>query len=152
MDKKIKVYMSPEKDNYSFSTLHSNGHLGIAFVMNGKEDTFLSHLGNIIEMKNENADQKIYHQKGEFFMILTLQEIKDELQLKYWMLNEDIHIATAFIEMVIKQKDYNKLCDMYSLFKMNKDYINKYISIIQSDNFRYNELRRLFENGRLILN
>ena len=68
------------------------------------------------------------------------------------MLNKDTSIATAFIEMVIKQKDYNKLSDMYSLFKMNKDYIYKYIDVYESNNFKYNELRRLYKDGHLILN
>ena len=54
--------------------------------------------------------------------------------------------------MVIKQKDYNRLFDMYSLFKINKDYIYKYIDVHASDNFKYNELRRLYKDGHLILN
>ena len=85
-------------------------------------------------------------------IIITIQNIKDDMQIKYWVLNKDTSIATAFIEMVIKQKDYNRLFDMYSLFKINKNYIYKYIDVHASDNFKYNELRRLYKDGHLILN
>ena len=108
---------------------------------------FLINLANIIEMKSYNKWQDI---KDD--IIITIQNIKDDMQIKYWILNKDTSIATAFIEMVIKQKDYNRLFDMYSLFKINKDYIYKYIDVHASDNFKYNELRRLYKDGHLILN
>lgn len=134
--------MSPKRIENS-SILVNN----IWFTFNSFEEMFLISLANIIEMKSYNKWQDI---KDD--IIITLQNIKDNMQIKYWMLNKDTSIATAFIEMVIRQKDYNKLFDMYSLFKMNKDYIHKYINIYESDNFKYNELRRLYKNGHLILN
>lgn len=143
MDKKINVWMSPKcGENCSISINNS-----IWFTLYDLKEMFLINLANIIEMKNNNKEQEIKDNT-----IITLQNIKDDIQIKYWLLNEDNNIATAFIEMVIKQKNYNELYDMYSLFKMNKNYINKYINIIESDNFKYNELRRLFQNGCLILN
>lgn len=143
MDKKINVWMSPKcGENCSISINNS-----IWFTLYDPKEMFLINLANIIEMKNNNKEQEIKDNT-----IITLQNIKDNIQIKYWLLNEDNNIATAFVEMVIKQKNYNELYDMYSLFKMNKNYINKYINIIESDNFKYNELRRLFQNGCLILN
>lgn len=139
---KIEVWMSPKWIENSSISMNN-----IWFTFNSFEEMFLTSLANIIEMKSYNKWQDI---KDD--IIITLQNIKDNMQIKYWMLNKDTSIATAFIEMVIRQKDYNKLFDMYSLFKMNKDYIHKYINIYESNNFKYNELRRLYKNGYLILN
>ena len=139
---KIEVWMSPKWiENSSISVNNT------CYTFNNFEEIFLINLANIIEMKSYNKWQDI---KDD--IIITIQNIKDDVQIKYWMLNKDTSIATAFIEMVIKQKDYNRLFDMYSLFKINKDYIYKYIDVHASDNFKYNELRRLYKDGHLILN
>lgn len=140
---KMSVWISPKLIENSSISMNNN----IWFVFNNSEEVFLMSLANIIELKSNNKWQAIKDDT-----IITLQNIKDDIQIKYWMLNKDTSIATAFIEMVIKQKDYNKLSDMYSLFKMNKDYIYKYIDVYESDNFKYNELRRLYKDGHLILN
>ena len=140
---KIEVWMSPKWIENSSISVNN----GIWFVFNNSEEVFLMSLANIIELKSNNKWQAIKDDT-----IITLQNIKDDIQIKYWMLNKDTSIATAFIEIVIKQKDYNKLSDMYSLFKMNKNYIYKYIDVYESDNFKYNELRRLYKDGHLILN
>lgn len=140
---KMSVWISPKLIENSSISMNN----GIWFVFNNSEEVFLMSLANIIELKSNNKWQAIKDDT-----IITLQNIKDDIQIKYWMLNKDTSIATAFIEMVIKQKDYNKLSDMYSLFKMNKDYIYKYIDVYKSDNFKYNELRRLYKDGHLILN
>ena len=140
---KMNVWISPKWIENSSISVNNN----IWFVFNNFEEVFLMSLANIIELKSHNKWQDIKDNT-----IITLQNIKDDMQIKYWMLNKDTSIATAFVEMVIKQKDYNKLSDMYSLFKMNKDYIYKYIDVYESDNFKYNELRRLYKDGHLILN
>ena len=140
---KMSVWISPKWIENSSISVNNN----IWFVFNNFEEVFLMSLANIIELKSHNKWQDIKDDT-----IITLQNIKDDMQIKYWMLNKDASIATAFVEMVIKQKDYNKLSDMYSLFKMNKDYIYKYIDVYESDNFKYNELRRLYKDGHLILN
>ena len=140
---KMSVWISPKLIENSSISMNN----GIWFVFNNSEEVFLMSLANIIELKSNNKWQAIKDDT-----IITLQNIKDDIQIKYWMLNKDTSIATAFIEMVIKQKDYNKLSDMYSLFKMNKDYIYKYIDVYESNNFKYNELRRLYKDGHLILN
>lgn len=140
---KMSVWISPKLIENSSISMNN----GIWFVFNNSEEVFLMSLANIIELKSHNKWQAIKDDT-----IITLQNIKDDIQIKYWMLNKDTSIATAFIEMVIKQKDYNKLSDMYSLFKMNEDYIYKYIDVYKSDNFKYNELRRLYKDGHLILN
>lgn len=140
---KMSVWISPKWIENSSISVNNN----IWFVFNNFEEVFLMSLANIIELKSHNKWQDIKDDT-----IITLQNIKDDMQIKYWMLNKDTSIATAFVEMIIKQKDYNKLSDMYSLFKMNKDYIYKYIDVYESDNFRYNELRRLYKDGHLILN
>ena len=140
---KMSVWISPKWIENSSISVNN----GIWFIFNNSEEVFLMSLANIIELKSNNKWQAIKDDT-----IITLQNIKDDMQIKYWMLNKDISIATAFVEMVIKQKDYNKLSDMYSLFKMNKDYIYKYIDVYESDNFKYNELRRLYKDGHLILN
>ena len=140
---KIEVWMSPKWIENSSISVNN----GIWFIFNNSEEVFLMSLANIIELKSNNKWQDIKDNT-----IITLQNVKDDIQIKYWMLNKDTSIATAFVEMVIKQKDYNKLSDMYSLFKMNKDYIYKYIDVYESDNFKYNELRRLYKDGHLILN
>ena len=140
---KMSVWISPKLIENSSISMNN----GIWFVFNNSEEVFLMSLANIIELKSNNKWQAIKDDT-----IITLQNIKDDIQIKYWMLNKDTSIATAFIEMVIKQKDYNKLSDMYSLFKMNKDYIYKYINVYKSDNIKYNELRRLYKDGHLILN
>lgn len=140
---KMSVWISPKLIENSSISVNN----GIWFVFNNSEEVFLMSLANIIELKSNNKWQAIKDDT-----IITLQNIKDDIQIKYWMLNKDTSIATAFIEMVIKQKDYNKLSDMYSLFKMNKNYIYKYIDVYESDNFKYNELRRLYKDGHLILN
>ena len=106
---------------------------------------------NIVELKYNNKTQETVYKDSDIF-IVTLQEIKNDLQLKYWKLNPDINIATAFSEVVINKNDYDKLYDMYSLFKLDETYLNKYVNLKVSDNFKYNELRRLFQNGHLILN
>lgn len=139
---KIEVWMSPKWIENSSISVNNK-----CYTFNNFEEMFLINLANIIEMKSYNKWQDI---KDD--IIITIQNIKDDVQIKYWILNKDTSIATAFIEMVIKQKDYNKLSDMYSLFKINKDYIYKYIDIHVSDNFKYNELRRLYKDGHLILN
>lgn len=140
---KMSVWISPKWIENSSISVNND----IWFVFNNFEEVFLMSLANIIELKSHNKRQDIKDDT-----IITLQNIKDDIQIKYWLLNKDTSIATAFVEMVIKQKDYNKLSDMYSLFKMNKDYIYKYIDVYESDNFRYNELRRLYKDGHLILN
>lgn len=140
---KMSVWISPKWIENSSISVNND----IWFVFNNFEEVFLMSLANIIELKSHNKWQDIKDDT-----IITLQNIKDDIQIKYWLLNKDTSIATAFVEMVIKQKDYNKLSDMYSLFKMNKDYIYKYIDVYESDNFRYNELRRLYKDGHLILN
>lgn len=140
---KMSVWISPKWIENSSISVNN----GIWFISNNSEEVFLMSLANIIELKSHNKWQAIKDN-----IIITLQNIKDDIQIKYWMLNKDTSIATAFFEMVIKQKDYNKLSDMYSLFKMNKDYIYKYIDVYESDNFKYNELRRLYKDGHLILN
>lgn len=140
---KMSVWISPKLIKNSSISMNN----GIWFVFNNSEEVFLMSLANIIELKSHNKWQAIKDDT-----IITLQNIKDDIQIKYWMLNKDTSIATAFVEMVIKQKDYNRLFDMYSLFKINKDYIYKYIDVHASDNFKYNELRRLYKNGHLILN
>lgn len=140
---KMSVWISPKWIENSSISVNNN----IWFMFNNFEEVFLMSLANIIELKSHNKWQDIKDDT-----IITLQNIKDDMQIKYWMLNKDTSIATAFVEMVIKQKDYNKLSDMYSLFKMNKDYIYKYIDVYESDNFKYNELRRLYKDGHLILN
>lgn len=140
---KMSVWISPKWIENSSISVNND----IWFVFNNFEEVFLMSLANIIELKSHNKWQDIKDDT-----IITLQNIKDDMQIKYWMLNKDTSIATAFVEMIIKQKDYNKLSDMYSLFKMNKDYIYKYIDVYESDNFRYNELRRLYKDGHLILN
>ena len=140
---KMSVWISPKLIENSSISMNNN----IWFISNNSEEVFLMSLANIIELKSNNKWQAIKDDT-----IITLQNIKDDIQIKYWMLNKDTSIATAFIEMVIKQKDYNKLSDMYSLFKMNKDYIYKYIDVYESNNFKYNELRRLYKDGHLILN
>ena len=139
---KMSVWISPKLiENSSISVNNT------CYTFNNFEEVFLMSLANIIELKSNNKWQAIKDDT-----IITLQNIKDDIQIKYWILNKDTSIATAFIEMVIKQKDYNKLSDMYSLFKINKDYIYKYIDVYESDNFKYNELRRLYKDGHLILN
>lgn len=140
---KMSVWISPKWIENSSISVNNN----IWFVFNNFEEVFLMSLANIIELKSHNKWQDIKDDT-----IITLQNIKDDMQIKYWMLNKDTSIATAFVEMVIKQKDYNKLSDMYSLFKINKNYIYKYIDVYESDNFKYNELRRLYKDGHLILN
>ena len=140
---KMSVWISPKWIENSSISVNND----IWFVFNNFEEVFLMSLANIIELKSHHKWQDIKDNT-----IITLQNIKDDMQIKYWMLNKDTSIATAFVEMVIKQKDYNKLSDMYSLFKMNKDYIYKYIDVYESDNFKYNELRRLYKDGHLILN
>ena len=140
---KMSVWISPKLIENSSISMNNN----IWFVFNNSEEVFLMSLANIIELKSNNKWQAIKDDT-----IITLQNIKDDIQIKYWMLNKDTSIATAFVEIVIKQKDYNKLSDMYSLFKMNKYYIYKYIDVHASDNFKYNELRRLYKDGHLILN
>ena len=140
---KMSVWISPKWIENSSISVNN----GIWFIFNNSEEVFLMSLANIIELKSNNKWQDIKDNT-----IITLQNVKDDIQIKYWMLNKDTSIATAFVEMVIKQKDYNKLSDMYSLFKMNKDYIYKYIDVYESDNFKYNELRRLYKDGHLILN
>lgn len=136
---KIKAWLSPKSEEISV-----NGRL-INYYDNHRE-TFLKNLTRIIEMKKNGKDQE---HDGD--TIITLQNIKKDIQIKYWTLNKVTSIALAYAEMVIEQKDYDKLCEMYSLFKMDNHYIDEYMSIYQSDNFKYNELRRLYMNNRIIL-
>ena len=138
---KIKVHISPER--VSLSTA------GQFLYSIPYDETFLQNFANMVELKNKNKTQEVVISDIRT-IIVTLQEIKDDLQIKYWILNKDINIATAFAEMVINKNDYDKLYDMYSLFKMNKSYLLEYIDFKVSDNFKYNELRRKFENGQLL--
>lgn len=140
---KIKVYISPK------STMFMNN--GQFLYSLSHADIFLKSFTNIVELKYNNKTQETVYKDSDIF-IVTLQEIKNDLQLKYWKLNPDINIATAFSEVVINKNDYDKLYDMYSLFKLDETYLNKYVNLKVSDNFKYNELRRLFQNGHLILN
>ena len=139
---KIKVHMTPERVSLSVA--------GQFMYSLPYDETFLQNFANIVELKDKNETQEIFINDIRT-IIVTLQEIKNDLQIKYWILNKDINIATAFAEMVINKKDYDRLYDMYSLFKLNKTYLAQYIDFKVSDNFKYNELRREFKNGQLVL-
>lgn len=139
---KIKVYISPK------STMFMNN--GQFLYSLSHADIFLKSFTNIVELKYNNKTQETVYKDSDIF-IVTLQEIKNDLQLKYWKLNPDINIATAFSEVVINKNDYDKLYDMYSLFKLNEIYLNKYVNLKVSDNFKYNELRRKYIDGFLML-
>lgn len=139
---KIKVHMTPERVSLSVA--------GQFMYSLPYDETFLQNFANIVELKDKNETQEILINDIRT-IIITLQEIKNDLQIKYWILNKDINIATAFAEMVINKKDYDRLYDMYSLFKLNKTYLAQYIDFKVSDNFKYNELRREFKNGQLVL-
>lgn len=139
---KIKVHMTPERVSLSVA--------GQFIYSLPYDETFLQNFANIVELKDKNETQEIFINDIRT-IIVTLQEIKNDLQIKYWILNKDINIATAFAEMVINKKDYDRLYDMYSLFKLNKTYLAQYIDFKVSDNFKYNELRREFKNGQLVL-
>ena len=139
---KIKVHMTPERVSLSVA--------GQFMYSLPYDETFLQNFANIVELKDKNETQEILINDIRT-IIVTLQEIKNDLQIKYWILNKDINIATAFAEMVINKKDYDRLYDMYSLFKLNKTYLAQYIDFKVSDNFKYNELRREFKNGQLVL-
>ena len=139
---KIKVHMTPERVSLSVA--------GQFMYSLPYDETFLQNFANIVELKDKNETQEVLINDIRT-IIVTLQEIKNDLQIKYWILNKDINIATAFAEMVINKKDYDRLYDMYSLFKLNKTYLTQYIDFKVSDNFKYNELRREFKNGQLVL-
>jgi hypothetical protein len=139
---KIKVHMTPERVSLSVA--------GQFMYSLPYDETFLQNFANIVELKDKNETQEILINDIRT-IIVTLQEIKNDLQIKYWILNKDINIATAFAEMVINKKDYDRLYDMYSLFKLNKTYLAQYIDFKVSDNFKYSELRREFKNGQLVL-
>ena len=115
------------------------------------ESTIIS-LKNLMELKSYELTQY------DFFTpynhsVLTVQEIDDFTQLKYWKINTSLDEGTAYYELVIKTKylDMFKDENIFTLCKLNENAIFNYFVIQIEDNFKYSELKRKYKNGRLFL-
>jgi hypothetical protein len=115
------------------------------------ESTIVS-LKNLIELKLSGLTQY------EFFdsynhVILTIQEINNFTQLKYWKINSSLNEGTAYCELIIETKYLNIFKDenLFTLCQLNEKAIYNYFDIQIYDNFKYHELKRKYENGKLIL-
>lgn len=115
------------------------------------ESTIIS-LKNLMELKSCRLTQydffSLYNHN-----VLTIQEIDDFTQLKYWNINTFLDEGTAYYELIVETKYLNMLEDenLFTLCQLNEKAIYNYFDIQIYDNFKYHELKRKYENGKLIL-
>ena len=115
------------------------------------ESTIIS-LKNLVELKLSGLTQYEFFNSYDH-VILTIQEINNFTQLKYWKINSSLNEGTAYYELVIKTEYLDILKDenIFTLCQLNEDIILNYFVIQIEDNFKYSELKKKYKNGKLIL-
>lgn len=115
-------------------------------------ESTINSLKNLIELKSSGLTQYTFFSSHNH-SVLTIQEIDDFTQLKYWILNNSLDEGTAYYELIVETKYLNMLEDenLFTLCQLNEKAIYNYFDIQIYDNFKYYELKRKYENGKLIL-